>query len=1247
MKICPNPHCKTENPDRANYCLNCGASLNQSLVLALPDAKHCIECGRPVKRFRSDRRNITVLFADVHGFTAMSEKLDPEEVTEIMNECFTMLTAKIIEVGGSIDKYSGDNIMALFGAPEAHEDDPERAVRAALNMQKELVRFNSLMTAKRGLNLGLEMRIGLNSGLVTAGDVGGNVIETIVDDMGSEIKISHDYRSYTVMGTTVNLASRLEHEARVGHVLVSPDTFEATRHAFDFVQMDPRPIKGITGLVAPWEVIGPKAQRENRRGLAGYDLQLIGRDTELAALWEKLQATLQNKGQVVSVIAEAGAGKSSLLREFKRRLNSAEPDVTYLSGACFSYSADQPYSLMSNTIRRLCHVNDDDDDETVRQKLVTTIGTLMGENPIDSDGNYTELAALIGLAVGLYLPNELIDNLEPPLRSRLAADAISDFLLKKADAHPLVLVLDDLHWIDTNSLQVVDRLVQKVLLGGKDQKPLPVLLGLVYRPDFTHEWPVGSTSGAACYSEIRLSRLTSEQIEALSKQLLAKLANIEYTPEEAEQPLPLPLVKELSRADGNPFFTEEILKSLWDSKQLHFVEADKELDELGGWRVTDEAETFRLPGTLQEILLARIDALPGTSKRVLQIGAVIGQRFEHRVLLSVEDLQPRPKLVSDALDELHQESFIYTERSEPDAEYAFRQALTQEVAYQNLLSAERKVYHEQIAQAIERIYSSHLEDYDVLNALARHYQNTDNHQKAIYYLTRAGHNLKNLYQNDAALRNYYEAKARLNLLPNSPEKSNLAVEINRSIGEVLALRAEYSQALEAYREALQQCTVPAERIDLWGRVVEVQTNLGEFEELIASYDQAQAEYANYNATIKDDEYFKQMYARLLTRFGWGRYRQSNYESAITAFIEGLELLESLSNQSREVQVDTGILYGHLGSIYLDMGQVAEADAYFQKAVDTQEKINNLAKVARAYINLALIYTIQGNWRKAEQYYKLAKTNAERIGDVEAVTFCIGNLGNIYERQGRLGAALRSYSEAAKSFAAASNPLQLTVAQLSSANILIQQAKIDQALELLDTAIKTSISLNVDVLLGYGYSYLGLARMAVGQFVEARDWLQKGYQKAKESGSPDVVATSCLNLVEFLLSLDSTDTAMVYLDEAEPLAEQMGDPMNQARIERLRGRLALSNSDFANAIAQLQLSLQTFDSLKAYLEMSYTKFYLAKALLEQDACTDSNQNFERSQLLLQQAVETFKACEANQILPEAIALLEKYLPVRAA
>ncbi len=1274
MKVCPNPSCKTENPDRANYCLHCGAGFHVHQA-GSDGGRFCVECGRPLNRFRSDRRLVTVLFADVHGFTAMSEKLeDPELVTEIMNQCFGMLTTKIVELGGSIDKYVGDQIMAVFGAPDAHEDDPERAVRAALAMQKELVVFNSLMLTQRGLNLGLEMRIGLNTGLVTAGDVGGEVEVAVTDELGRPRKLYRDYRAYTVMGPTVNLASRMEHAARVGYILVTDSTYEATRHAFEFVQQPPRQVKGVTGLVSTWEALSPKAQRETRRGLAGYDLQLIGREDELATLWHALQAILPGNGQIVSIVGEAGSGKTSLLREFRRRLNAAHPNVLYLYGSCFSYSSTQPYSLMSNTIRQLCDINDDDDDATLRQKFINTVARLMDENPLQPDGNYSELAALIGLALGLNLPNRLIDNLEPALRSRLATDAISDFLLNKAEAEPLVLVLDDLHWIDSSSLDVLDRIVQKVMAGNKERRILSVLLLLVHRPDFNHHWPLDYFLHDQCYRTIEPGRLTDEQLGTLARQLLGKLAAIEYAPGEILSPLPSALVSELARADGNPFFAEEILKALWDSHQLYFVQADPELDKSGGWKAAGDARKFQLPETLQEILLTRIDSLPGASKHVLQVGSVIGQHFEHRLLLSVEDLRERTAQVDTALDELHQEGFVYTEQPPPDPTYAFRQALTQEVAYQNLLAAERKIYHEQIAAAIERIYSSHLEDYDILNALARHYQNTDNHQKAILYLTRAGHSLKNIYQNEVALRNYYEARARLNLLPVSAQdlKRAYTVEINRSIGEILTLRAEYNPALETYRAALQTCDEPADRVDLWSRIIEVQTRLGDFEGAEAVKQQAQAEYVNYPEVIRREPHFVQMHARLLARSGWAAYQQSKYDEAIDVFITALALLENLPDQTREVQVDAGTVYGNLGSVYLDVGRIEQATDCFQKAIVIQEKASNLAKVARAYINISFIYVIQGEWRKAEQYFKLARSNAERVGDVEAVATSVGNLGQIYEREGRLNAANRSYAEANRSFGLSSNQLQQTVAQLNSGYILVQQGKTAQALALFESAIHIATHLNAGWLVAYGYTYLGLTYTASEHLLEARNWLEKGYQQAQVSGNSEALAISCLYLAEFLLEYEPDETIAVYLDEATPLIQQIGDPVLRGRLARLQGRLAFQQQNFEQAIAYFQSSLDILENFKAYLEMSYTKFYLAHALLERVEQSESavecstvtsegqplictvetigsppTDDYERGQVLLQQAVETFRACEANLMLPKASALLEKYAPSQAA
>jgi tetratricopeptide (TPR) repeat protein len=366
----------------------------------------------------------------------------------------------------------------------------------------------------------------------------------------------------------------------------------------------------------------------------------------------------------------------------------------------------------------------------------------------------------------------------------------------------------------------------------------------------------------------------------------------------------------------------------------------------------------------------------------------------------------------------------------------------------------------------------------------------------------------------------------------------------------------------------------------------------------------------------------------------------------------------------------------MGSTYLDKGQVEDAASCFQKAITIQEKASNLAKVARASINLAIIYTIQGDWRKAEQYFKQAKANAERVGDAEAVAVSVGNLGEIYERQGRLSAAIRSYNEAKRSFGLSANLLQQALAEFNYGRMLLQQGKLPQALELFESSSHTATSLNVGWLVACDSSYLGMVRTALHHYDEAYQWLQRGYQKAKESGNSEVLVMATLNLGEFLLEWQPTNTISSYLNEAAPLTEQIGDPMIQGRLARMQGRLALQQQNFELATAKLEASLQIFEGLKAYLEMSYTKFYLAETLLERFgqfdllvenqpfvaeahvlvggvqpiatiAVTSYNQDYERAQVLLQQAVETFRACEANLILPKALALLEKYAPVHAA
>jgi len=1216
-------YCRNENPDSANYCGRCGRRLReQRTLLTLNKSTFCYECGNRRESYPNDRRICTVLFADVHGYTAMTEKMDVEKVTSIMNEVFSLLTGEIIGVGGSVDKYQGDNIMARFGAPEALEDHPERAIRAAIGMQRQLSQFSRRLQKDEGV--GLEMRIGLNTGWVNAAEVGGEV-----DGVS--------YRTYTVMGDTVNLASRLEHESRVGKILVGDETFKLAKHAFDFVDTGERQIRGKREPVRAFEVIGPKPQRANRRGLVGKDLQLIGREEELGLLWTRFSAAMQGKGQVVSVTGEAGVGKSSLLREFKRRATNAYPDLRYISGAAFSYSANQPFSLVRNAIFKLCDINDNDDEEAVKEKLLAQVSLLMGESNQNDEEEYGELAAFLGRAVGINLHNSFVENLDPLLRSRLLSDSISDFLLKKAETSPLMIVLDDLHWADNSSLEVLDRMVQKVV---SESSEMQAMLLLLHRPDFNRVW----VAQPSHYEQIGLERLTPEQVTALARQMLEVTAGlppslVNVDPDILPR-LPENLVQMVERANGNPFFAEEILKALLDAKQII-----QDPQEAGGWRVVGDLDNFKLPETLQEILLARVDKLVGRDKRVLQVASVIGPRFEQRLLLAVDNFSQQQAQVEEAITDLHNEDFVYTERQEPEPEYAFRHSLTREVAYNNLLEAERKQFHQQIAQAIELFKFDRLHDFTVLDDLAYHYNNTDDNEKAIFYLQQAGHLRKNLYRNDEALKAYYEAKERFKR-QRQPE-ARRQVEVNTNIGEILALKADYAGALTNFLEALELTRDPNARIDLWARVIQVQGRRGDLDEALDTYNKADNEYRAVVKGKQPEPGLTQIRAKLLTQVGLVYYRQGRGELALNAFKETLDLLNSLNDDDRNVQVDIGRAYANLGTVFSEIGQLDDAEISLTRALEIFEHTSNMAEVARTYSNLAVIMIIRCNLVQASNFLKMARTNAEKVGDAEALGSTIGNLGYVAERQGQLVGAFKYYQEARRIFERDSNLILAASAQENCGRILLQQGKIQEALEYFDTGLKMAETIGSTVTVAEGCNNSGWAYLLSGNLGDAQEWLSRGYAKSMESGSPEVLANN--NMYRGMLEIELGDYphSATFLDESvKIIEEQLGDPSMLGQVRVQQGRLAFKQRQYEQAAQFYAASLEALEPPRAYLEMCYTKMYWAELILQelQENLVERakrEEQVEKGLQFLMQACFTFDACEAQLAYEKANKLLDKF------
>ncbi len=1225
MLVCINQDCQAQNPDGSNFCGKCGT--HQPVKAgSLPEAtQFCRACGTRRESYPNDRRPCTVLFADVHGYTAMSETLnDVEKVTFIMNNVFTRLTEKIVTMGGSIDKYAGDNIMARFGAPETHEDDPERAVRAALAMQDELRKISQELQNQYGF--GLDMRIGLNTGEVNAAEVGGEVRGI-------------SYKTYTVMGDTVNLASRLEHEARIGHVLVGDLTYKLSNHAFEFIDMGYKQIRGKKEPVHCYEVVGPK-ERKNRRGLPGRDVPLIGRDIELSALWERLEKALEGTGQVVSVLGEAGVGKSSLLREFKRRINAYNPDIWYLDGASYSYSSTQYFSLMRTVLFKYCKISDNEEESEIRKKLLTAIRELMGEQNEPDATQFSEAAALLGQIAGISMPNAFIDGLDPQKRNNLLIDTIADFLLNKAQSNPLVLVLDDLHWVDSNSLKVIDRIVTRVTSSGRaeGQRPLDVLLLLLHRPDFNRIWPV-SAQAPDSYEYIRLERFLQPQMEPLVRQFLEEWIKVQEPerhrhPAHEYGPIPTRIMQIVERAGGNPFFAEEILKRLLEDNHL----VPDEMEE-SGWRVAGNLADFKPPETLQEILLTRVDNLDIYDKRVLQIAAVIGNRFEQRILLGVNELNISPEKVVSSISNLQRKDLIAIERSEPETEYTFRHFMTRDIAYNNLLGMERSQYHGQIGQAIERYKSDRLRDYIVVDDLAYHYERSNNEEKAVQYLMLAGNMRKSLFLNDSSLDAFQMAQEILQG-PDFRELSDTLarlVMIDNEIGDILTLKSEYGEAITHYQAALKLCADPVMQIELEAKLIEVLGKKGEYDNALQVYEQARRDIDLIpEASNKNDPKTQYLRAKLLYKVATIYQRLSRYDEAMTAYEVSLSLMDAAEVNNQEVLIDRGRAYNGLGQVYAEMGKIAESEEALQKAAQLHEQTSKLDSLARTYNDLAFNAFQTGDLVKAEKYLNASSDNARRAGDVETEAASQAGLGFIAKQQGFLAKALRYFKQMENS----SDPANVANAQLNMGQAYLQLGQFEAALTALNSAVQRADALGVAAYVAEGYNTLGWLYVNLRNWPEAERWLNEGLARSQDLNLPNLAADAYMYRLELYLEQQIIERAEVEQEAATKLITGMDDPMRTGQLERLEGRLASLKGDFNSANKAFEKSLASLESSKAYLEMAYSKLYFARTLLGLGQLTGDQATYEQARDLLMSSAATFDAYDILPKKEEAEALLHQ-------
>jgi class 3 adenylate cyclase/tetratricopeptide (TPR) repeat protein len=745
--------CGTTNPDEAKFCMNCGTSLatathptgtgesgnrvkTQSLDRFIPpELMAKFETARAQDAMVGERRVITMLFCDVKGSTAAAERVDPEVWSDIMNGIFEYMIRPIYKYEGTVPRLMGDAILAFFGAPIAHEDDPQRAILAGLEIQEGIKEYVEAVRLKHGLEFGL--RVGINTGLVVVGAI------------GSDLRME-----YTAIGDAINLAARMEQTAAPGTVQISEETYKLVAPLFDFEALGEVEVKGKAAPIKTYRPLGLKRSPGPLRGLEGLTSPLVGREAQMALLKQQLDQLKIGAGSIVTVIGEAGLGKSTLVSEVVR--SNKGLNAIWLRGDAVSYARSVSYFPWRQIIRQSIHAYDSDSLEEVRTKLrcVCDACTLPG-------GDIPFLEAMLAVESKESL-QEVAGYQGEALVQRMV-DATRGYLCGLMEESPIAIVLDDLHWADEASLNLLSSLADMV-------NTLPVLFICMLRPDKSAaSWEAIQKvrqSVMGSYYSLLLEPLREEQTEILLNNLLG-VNNLSRNVRDMI----------LEKADGNPFFIEELIRSLIETNQI--------VRENSHWRTIGEDARISLPDTLRGVLGARIDRLSDPAKRVLQNAAVIGRSFDLRVLKRLTSLNGG----FDAQIRYLQDASLVEPFRE---EYAFRHVLIQEAAYESILIKKRAELHRRIAETLEELHTDRVEEFAPL--IAYHFY-TAQDERSLQYDLMAGEKAAQLYANAEAATHFSRA---LEVARRSRNNAEQIIKLYTQLGSALELSGRYEQALHNY-----------------------------------------------------------------------------------------------------------------------------------------------------------------------------------------------------------------------------------------------------------------------------------------------------------------------------------------------------------------------------------------------------------------------------------------------------------------
>lgn len=978
--ICPS--CQAEVPAGFKFCGSCGIPLiitcGKCGAEVPPGFKFCGACGTPlaspipapgppvaaelpvateipkpsppgVDRRTEERKIVTVLFADVRGFTALSEKMDPEEVRDMIQSLFGRLSDAIRQFGGTVDKYIGDCVMALFGAPIAHENDPERAIRAALGMRQEFLDFRE----KRGIDVGI--RIGINTGMVLAGYLG--------DRAGD----------YTVMGDEVNLASRMEQAAPENGILVSHKTYHHVHGLFDVDQLDPIAVKGKKDLIRVYLVLREAAALDTHQKVRGrrIDTRMVGRSSELGAMLAVARESRESgERRFLLVTAPAGVGKSRLLYEFHQELMDSGGAPRTFKGRSLPYSTQIPNYLFSDLLKHRFGIIDEDNAFTVRGKLVQGVEAVM-EGYEEKDA--VEVAHLMGRLINIDFPDSphLAALKDDPVQlNQRARQAFLDFF-RAAASEPIVCYLEDMQWAEQSSVDLVREIYQ-------DNRRRPVLMVAIARPELFEKFPEFESyfPGAV---RVTLDHLPPEAVQEMIRELLRKVRAV---PESVDRMV-------IEKTGGNPYYVEETIKMLIDTGVV-----DRSGDE---WTIVESkfAEVV-IPDTIQGLLQARLDNLSVNEKGVLQRASIVGRTFWQKAIdilladMTIDACEP-------VLRELRKKEYVFdTQQSSfMGAEYIFKHALLRDVTYESILRKKRSLYHAQLADWIEQNGGDRKDEY--LPLIAMHYELGGNNEEAKEHYFLAGLRAQTTFSNREAL-GYYQKAIELAARPGCSHY--------RRRGMMHEVLGNYQSALDDYKSTLNLARDETYEGIAYKHLTEIHIRTGNYDEAMVFAEKAMkigqkisdgrmmAEMLNLIGRIHDftgdTEKALQFYTMSteahreskdalgeavgLGNIGIIHMYRGEYDKAIRAYKAALEIDRGKSNKRRMT-----IMLSNIGEAYQFLGAIEEAVMYHKEALALARSIGFTLMQVEVQRNLGLERVLLG---EREEGIRLLRESLEMVEDLQ-------------------------------------------------------------------------------------------------------------------------------------------------------------------------------------------------------------------------------------------------------------------------